>query len=134
MSLSNVDSSAEPEGDSRSEPVESASSAASVDTASRPTLDLFGDEDFGDEDFDEDFDEDVVVSAELLVEVGEDFDAGVESLFELDEDFDEVVVDEAASLVDADELDGPAYATPDAVAMPTPSATASAPTRPICLA
>jgi hypothetical protein len=133
MSLSDVDSSAEPDGASGSAPVEAASSDASVDTASRATVDLFGDEDFG-RDFDGDFDEDVVVSAELLVEFGEDVDGGLESLFELDEDVDEVVVVEAESLVDADELEGPADATPDAVAMPTPRATASAPTRPICLA
>jgi hypothetical protein len=90
-----------------------------VATASRPALDLFVGGDV-DEDFDEDLDEDVVLS--------------VESLFELDKDFDEDVIVEAESLVDVDELDGSAYAMPDAVAMPTPRATANAPTRPICLA
>jgi hypothetical protein len=68
------------------------------------------------------------VSAEVLL-VDEDF--LVDDDFFVDED---VVVDEESPA--GDEPDGSAYAVPGAVAMatPTPRVTASAPTRPMCLA
>ena len=134
--------SAEPDGDSTPEADESVPSeppgdaAPPLGDAARPPADdarvvedLVVD---AESPVDEDLlvDEDVVVEADLLV----DEDVVVDAESRVDED---VVVD-AESRVDEDaepESDGSAYAMPGVVAtaIPTPRATANAPTRPMCL-
>ena len=134
--------SAEPDGDSTPEADESVPSEPPGDAApplgdaapppaddARVVEDLVVD---AESPVDEDLlvDEDVVVEADLLV----DEDVVVDAESRVDED---VVVDEE-SRVDEDaepESDGSAYAMPGVVAttIPTPRATANAPTRPMCL-
>jgi len=105
--LSPADPAAEGDTDFLSEADESALSP-SAEAAPLPAEVLFVDEDFF-------VDEDLLVDDDVLV----------------DED---VVVDEESPA--GDEPDGSAYAIPGVVAMatPTPRVTASAPTRPMCLA
>ena len=93
----------------------------SVDAPSVPTDDFFVDDGF----------DGASVSADVFV-FDDDFDATSEPSddFDVDDDFD----DESADDADAPS-DGSAYAMPGvpAMAIPTPSVTANAPTRPMYL-